>query len=102
MPLFFNVIKDISDAYFAEIKDVDFLKAEAINTIFKICHLNSEDMKILEMVQDGLMIYIVQLLQVYIEKELQMSIVKLMCLMIDKKLEFREKWEVETIVPIIE
>ena len=31
-----------------------------------------------------------------------MSIVKLMCLMIDKKLEFREKWEVENIVPIIE
>lgn len=50
MPLFFEVIKNISDAYFAEIKDVDFLKAEAINTIFKICHLNSEDIKLLEMV----------------------------------------------------
>jgi hypothetical protein len=40
---FFLVVKEVSDAYFAEIADVDFLKAEAINTISKICRLNSED-----------------------------------------------------------
>lgn len=59
---FFSVVVLISDAYFVEIKDVDFLKAEAINTIFKICHLNIEDEKYLEKVQQGLMPYIIQLL----------------------------------------
>ncbi|CAD8094965.1 unnamed protein product [Paramecium primaurelia] len=102
LDLFFQVVVLISDVYFVEIKDVDFLKAEAINTIFKICHLNIEDEKYLEKVQNGLMPYIIQLLQVPIEYELQQSIVKLMCLMIDKRLSFRDQWEVQTIVPIIE